>query len=90
MREGGRTGRGKGEYGKYVDVLGTAIRNHLMMRDMKLGKGPILMRTHDAMAVISKTFKEKLGDKEGAKKVKHLEAEAWEDFLDMAIGQAGL
>ena len=42
------------------------------------------------MAAINKTFKEKLGDKEGAKKVKHLEAEAWEDFLDMAIGQAGL
>ncbi len=33
---------------------------------------------------------EKLGEKEGAKKVKHLEAEAWEDFLDMAIGQASL
>jgi len=80
----------KKKYGKYVDNLGTAIRNHLMMRDMKLGKGPILMRTDEAMAAINKTFKEKLGDKEGAKKVKHLEAEAWEDFLDMAIGQAGL
>ena len=80
----------KAKYGKYVDNLGTAIRNHLMMRDMKLGKGPILMRTDEAMAAINKTFKEKLGDKEGAKKVKHLEAEAWEDFLDMAIGQAGL
>jgi adenylylsulfate reductase, subunit A len=77
---------------KYVNphALGTAIRNHLMMKDMKAGKGPILMRTDDAMAAINKTFKEKLGDKEGAKKVKHLEAEAWEDFLDMAIGQAGL
>ena len=42
------------------------------------------------MAEINKNFKEKLGDKEAAKKVKHLEAEAWEDFLDMAIGQAGL
>ncbi|HEY6012069.1 MAG TPA: adenylyl-sulfate reductase subunit alpha, partial [Nitrospirota bacterium] len=80
----------KAKYGKYVDNLGTAIRNHLMMRDMKLGKGPILMNTHHAMEAINKTFKEKLGDKEGAKKVKHLEAEAWADFLDMAIGQAGL
>jgi adenylylsulfate reductase subunit A len=35
-------------------------------------------------------MKEKLGEKEGAKQVKHLEAEAWEDFLDMAIGQASL
>ncbi len=80
----------KAKYGKYVDALGTAIRNHLMMKDMKAGKGPILMRTHEAMAAISKEFKEKLGEKEGAKKVKHLEAEAWEDFLDMCIGQAGL
>ena len=42
------------------------------------------------MADTPATFKEKLGEKEGAKKIKHLEAEAWEDFLDMAIGQAGL
>jgi adenylylsulfate reductase subunit A len=80
----------KKKYGKYVDALGTAIRNHLMMRAMKDGKGPILMRTHEAMQAINATFKEKLGEKEGAKKVKHLEAEAWEDFLDMCIGQAGL
>ncbi len=48
------------------------------------------MRTHEAMDAINKTFVEKLGEKEGKKKVKHLEAEAWEDFLDMCIGQAGL
>jgi len=77
-------------YGDYAKNLGTAIRNHLMMRAMRDGKGPILMQTPAAMEVISKTMKEKLGDKEGAKKVKHLEAEAWEDFLDMAIGQASL
>ncbi|RJQ47432.1 MAG: adenylyl-sulfate reductase subunit alpha [Nitrospiraceae bacterium] len=80
----------KQKYGKYVDKLGTAIRNHLMMKDMKAGKGPILMRTHEAMDAINKSFIEKLGEKEGKKKVKHLEAEAWEDFLDMCIGQAGL
>ena len=77
-------------YGDYAKGLGTAIRNHLMMRAMKDGKGPILMQTPAAMEIISKNMKEKLGDKEGAKKVKHLEAEAWEDFLDMAIGQASL
>jgi adenylylsulfate reductase subunit A len=77
-------------YGDYAKGMGTAIRNHLMMRAMKDGKGPIIMNTHHAMAEISKNMKEKLGEKEGAKKVKHLEAEAWEDFLDMAIGQAGL
>jgi adenylylsulfate reductase subunit A len=80
----------KKKYGKYVDAMGTAIRNHFMMQDMKAGKGPIIMRTHEAMEAISKTFIEKLGEKEGKKKVKHLEAEAWEDFLDMCIGQAGL
>jgi adenylylsulfate reductase subunit A len=79
------------KYGdKYVDSMGTAIRNHLMMKHMKEGKGPIIMRTHEAMGAINKTFIEKLGDKAGKKKIKHLEAEAWEDFLDMCIGQAGL
>jgi adenylylsulfate reductase subunit A len=80
----------KKKYGKYVDVMGTTIRNHLMMEAMIRGKGPIMMWTNEAMDIISKAFKEKLGDKEGAKKVKHLEAEAWEDFLDMTIGQVGM
>ena len=78
------------KYGKYVDAMGTAIRNHLMMKDMKAGKGPIIMRTQEAMDAINKSFIEKLGEKEAKKKIKHLEAEAWEDFLDMCIGQAGL
>jgi adenylylsulfate reductase subunit A len=77
-------------YGDYAKGLGTAIRNHLMMRAMRDGKGPILMQTPNAMAALGQAFKDKLGDKEGAKKMKHLEAEAWEDFLDMAIGQASL
>jgi adenylylsulfate reductase subunit A len=79
------------KYGaKYVDKLGTTIRNHLMLNDMKAGKGPIIMRTDEAMTKINENFLEQLGEKEGKKKVKHLEAEAWEDFLDMCIGQAGL
>ncbi|MFO0754248.1 MAG: adenylyl-sulfate reductase subunit alpha [Thermodesulfovibrionales bacterium] len=69
-------------YGSYAEKLGTAIRNHMMMLDMKAGKGPILMNTHTAMAELAKTM--------DAKRIKHLEAEAWEDFLDMCIGQAGL
>jgi len=69
-------------YGKYAEKLGTAIRNYMMMIDMKVGKGPILMRTHEAMAELAKTM--------DAKQIKHLEAEAWEDFLDMCIGQAGV
>jgi adenylylsulfate reductase subunit A len=77
-------------YGDYAKNLGTAIRNHLMMRAMKDGKGPILMNTHTAMAEFSTRIIDQLGEKAGAKKLKHLEAEAWEDFLDMAIGQASL
>jgi len=80
----------KEKYGAYVDAMGTAIRNHLMMQAMKDGKGPIMMQTSEAMAKIAEEMKAKLGEEEGAKKVKHLEAEAWEDFLDMCIGQAGL
>ncbi len=79
------------KYGaKYVDKMGTTIRNHMMLNDMKAGKGPILMRTDEAMTKINETFLEQLGEKAGKKKIKHLEAEAWEDFLDMCIGQAGL
>ncbi|HMK56835.1 MAG TPA: adenylyl-sulfate reductase subunit alpha [Dissulfurispiraceae bacterium] len=69
-------------YSPYAEKMGTAIRNHMMMMDMKKGKGPIWMNTHLAMA--------ELATKMDAKRIKHLEAEAWEDFLDMAIGQAGL
>ena len=32
-------------YGKYVDSLGTCMRNHMMMIDMKAGKGPIKIHT---------------------------------------------
>ncbi len=73
------------DFGKYAEdphKLTTAMRNHMMMIDMKAGKGPILMRTHEAMAELAKTM--------DAKQIKHLEAEAWEDFLDMCIGQAGV
>src|SRR4030043_65185 len=72
-------------YGDYAKGMGTAIRNHLMMRAMKDGKGPILMNTHTALAEFSKRITEQLGEKAGAKKRKNLEAEAWEDILDMAV-----
>ncbi len=63
-------------------VPATCLRNHLMMHEMKNGFGPIYMDTPTALAELSKTMDEK--------QMKHLEAEAWEDFLDMCIGQAGL
>ncbi len=63
-------------------VPASCLRNHLMMKEMNEGRGPIWMDTPTAMAELAKTM-----DK---KQIKHLEAEAWEDFLDMTIGQAGL
>lgn len=42
------------------------------------------------MAEFSKAIREKLGEKKGEKKIKHLEAKSWEDFLDMAIKQASI
>lgn len=78
------------DYPGYGKAMGTCLRNHVSMISMRLGEGPIKMQTHTAMDAMGKGFKEKLGDKVGAKKLKHLEAEAWEDFLDMTIAQAGM
>src|SRR4030042_135462 len=57
----------------------TPLRNHLMLVDILDGKGPIYMRTEEALKELAG------GD---AKKLKKLEGEAWEDFLDMTISQA--
>ena len=71
-------------YGNHAHghVMGTCLRNHLMMEEMRNGNGPILMDTPTAMA--------KLAENMTPKEIKHLEAEAWEDFLDMTIGQCGV
>jgi adenylylsulfate reductase subunit A len=70
-------------FGKYGQgVPGTCLRNHIMINEMKEGRGPIMMDTPAAMA--------KLAEKMTPKEVKHLEAEAWEDFLDMTISQCGV
>ncbi len=63
-------------------VIPTCLRNHMMLEEMRNGKGPILMDTATALQT---TF-EQLSKKEQ----KHLESEAWEDFLDMCVGQANL
>ncbi|MBF0175630.1 MAG: adenylyl-sulfate reductase subunit alpha [Magnetococcales bacterium] len=76
-------------YGK-SHVPATCLRNHLMMKEQKEGRGPILMRTDTALQALAKSYEEEFGPKEAKKKIKHLEAEAWEDFLDMCIGQAGV
>ena len=63
-------------------VPASCLRNHLMLHEMKEGRGPIYMDTVAALAKLRETLT--------PKEVKHLEAEAWEDFLDMCIGQCGI
>ena len=63
-------------------ITPTCLRNHLMLFEMKAGRGPIMMKTSTAL--------QKLGETMDKKELKHLEAEAWEDFLDMTCGQANL
>jgi adenylylsulfate reductase subunit A len=63
-------------------VPASCLRNHLMLKEMKEGRGPIYMDTVTALG--------KLRESLTPKEVKHLEAEAWEDFLDMCIGQCGI
>ena len=63
-------------------VPASCLRNHLMLKEMKEGRGPIWMDTVTALAKLRETL--------SPKEVKHLEAEAWEDFLDMCIGQCGI
>jgi adenylylsulfate reductase subunit A len=61
------------------------LRNWLMMIDVMDGKSPIYMQTADAIQRISDEVSD---EKERKKKLKELESEAWEDFLDMTISQA--
>jgi adenylylsulfate reductase subunit A len=71
-------------YGK-VKPRPANIRNWLMMLDVMDGKSPIYMQTADAIQRIA----DEAEDERAAKrKLKELEAEAWEDFLDMTISQA--
>ena len=68
-------------YGQ-AKVPASCLRNHLMLKEMKEGRGPIYMDTPTALKKLAETMT--------PKEIKHLEAEAWEDFLDMCIGQAGV
>ena len=76
------------KYGKYgaAKPIPANLRNLLGMLDIKEGKGPLFMRTEEAIANIAKEYE---GDEKAfKKKMKTLENEAWEDFLDMTISQA--
>jgi adenylylsulfate reductase subunit A len=61
------------------------LRNYLMMLDQKEGKGPTYMRTEEAIGAIVSSVPD---EKERKKRLKEVESEAWEDFLDMTISQA--
>jgi adenylylsulfate reductase subunit A len=71
-------------YGK-VKPVPANLRNWLMLLDVMDGKGPIYMRTEEAIQnIVAQTP----DAKERKKKLREVEAEAWEDFLDMTISQA--
>jgi len=71
-------------YGK-VKPMPANLRNWLGMMDIAAGKGPLYMRTEEAIQKIASSEPD---EKAAKKKLKELEAEAWEDFLDMTISQA--
>ena len=60
----------------------TPLRNHLMLNEIKEGKGPHYMRTDLAL---QRMFMEVQND---PKKIAEIESDAWEDFLDMTMSQA--
>jgi adenylylsulfate reductase subunit A len=72
-------------YGR-VKPVPANLRNYLGMLDIMEGKGPLSMRTEEAIQKIADNFKD--DPKAYKKKMKELESEAWEDFLDMTISQA--
>jgi adenylylsulfate reductase subunit A len=72
-------------------VTPTCLRNHLMVNEFKAGRGPVYMATDVALnSFLDELRAQGKNEKDVAKFWKHLESEAWEDFLDMSIGQAGL
>ena len=75
-------------WGKYGSVkpIPANLRNYLGMLDVSDGKGPIYMQTAEAIANLAKKYED--DPKAFKKKMKELESEAWEDFLDMTIAQA--
>jgi len=60
----------------------TPLRNHLMLNDIKDGRGPHYMMTDEAL---QRMFVEAQND---PKKIAEIESDAWEDFLDMTMSQA--
>ncbi len=61
------------------------LRNYLMMIELEKGNGPIYMKTDEAIKNLMESHTDRTA---AAKKMKELESEAWEDFLDMTVSQA--
>jgi adenylylsulfate reductase subunit A len=61
------------------------LRNYLMMLEIEEGNHPIYMRTEEA---IKKMVSQIEDEKVARQRLRILENEAWEDFLDMTISQA--
>ncbi len=62
------------------------LRNYLGQVDVDAGLGPLYMETDAAIQRLAEEYKD--DPKAFKKKMKELESEAWEDFLDMTISQA--
>ena len=60
----------------------TPLRNHQMIQDRLAGRGPHYLRTDEAL---QRMFAEVQND---PRKMREIESEAWEDFLDMTMSQA--
>jgi adenylylsulfate reductase subunit A len=58
----------------------TPLRNHQMLNDRAQGRGPHYMRTDEALQALTEGL--------DPKKVREIESDAWEDFLDMTMSQA--
>ncbi|MCA1905734.1 MAG: adenylyl-sulfate reductase subunit alpha [Desulfarculus sp.] len=69
-----------------VKPIPANLRNYLGMLDVDAGLGPLYMETAEAINNIAAQYKD--DEKAFKKKMKTLEAEAWEDFLDMTVSQA--
>ncbi len=69
-----------------VKPIPANLRNYLGMLDVEAGLGPLYMETHEAIQNLADQYKD--DPKAFKKKMKELESEAWEDFLDMTISQA--
>jgi hypothetical protein len=69
-----------------IKPLPANLSSYLGMLEEFEGKGPTYMRMEEAIQKIADKYKD--DPKEFKKKIKELEAEAWEDFLDMTISQA--